>query len=288
MPNAITTFVQQVQALLRQRSTAALDPASFILALPDDWERTIPLASAPNLRDIGGYATTDGQRVRKGMVYRAGSLSGLTTADMETLSRLNLRLVCDLRSDDEVNGAPDRLPPGTRYLHVPILADDDTARRLRALLFNREQLYTILMEGYTRVIIDKNAGVIGRTLRSLSDEDALPAVIHCTAGKDRTGVAIALLLLALGVPEDTVLADYTLSNHHYHHFLSIADAAVKPLGLLGIRGADLQPLLIADAKNLRATLEYVRQQYGSVERYLRDAASVDDATLQRLRATLLE
>jgi protein-tyrosine phosphatase len=159
---------------------------------------------------------------------------------------------------------------------------------MRALFFDRSQLGDLLVRAYSDLMIGENAQVFGAIFRRLADPDNLPALIRCTAGKDRTGVAIALLLIALGVPEDTVVADYSLSNLYFQDFQAFARQAIRPLGVFGVTIQDLQPLFLAAPDTLRRCLETVRSRYGSVHAYLRDYAGVDDATLKRVRANLIE
>jgi protein-tyrosine phosphatase len=267
------------------------DPETFIIKLDDDLpERFLPLESAVNFRDIGGYRTADGRRVRTGKVYRAGALNRLTDSDRELLARMGMKLVCDLRSQEEVEEEPDRLPdnPAPEYLHLPLKADDDRLRRLRALLFNRRQIALMLPEMYTDIMIDRNANICGEVLRRLSEPENLPTIIHCTAGKDRTGVVVALLLSLLGVPDDIILADYSLSNRFFPTFLAYGEKTIHPVAWLGVKAEDIQPLLVADPQTMRTALAHVRSKYSSVENYLRDAAGLDEGTLGRLRENLLE
>lgn len=256
-------------------------------------ERVVPLPSAPNFRDIGGYATADGRRVRWGRVYRSGMLSQLSEADLIRLGAMGLRLVCDFRSLEEITESPDRLPgdPGPQYIHLPVFIEDQRAvnrDRLRALLFNQRLLRTMMPDFYTHTMIDRNGALFKQVFERLASADNLPAVIHCTAGKDRAGLTAALLLLALGVPEPVVIADYSFSNRYYDHFRAITSRAVAPLARLGITVDDLHPLLVADPATLRATLDHIRARYGSVADYLRDGAHIEDSTIAALRDMLLE
>ena len=132
---------------------------------------------------------------------------------------------------------------------------------------------------YTRTIIDGNAKLYGGLLRRLSEPDNLPTLIHCTAGKDRTGVAVALLLLLLGVPDEVVVADYSLSNLYFDTFFEYGKRVAHSLRWFGVRAEDLSPLFMANPETLRTTITHIRAKYGSVEGYLRDAAGLDDATM---------
>jgi len=248
-------------------------------------ERTLPLSGGVNFRDVGGYRTTDGRAVRWGQVYRAGSLAELTDADVAALAMLGLRLVCDLRSADELGRQADRLPPGATYTHRPILGEVGRLRRVVTLYRKRHRLQELLEQIY-RLMLDQNGPVIGDVLRLAADPANRPLVIHCTAGKDRTGLAVALLLLALGVPEETVVADYTLSNHAFEVLAGRMRPEMARLYSFGFNEAQLQPLLLAEARTLRGALAYIRRHYGSLDWYFQ-RAGLDADTLDALRADLL-
>ena len=118
--------------------------------------------------------------------------------------------------------------------------------------------------------------VFAGVLRLAADPANRPLVIHCTAGKDRTGLAVALLLLTLGVPEETVVADYTLSNHAFAVLAGRMRPEMARLYALGFGEAQLQPFLLAEARTLRGALATLRQRYGSVDWYLQRAGLGDD------------
>ncbi len=254
-------------------------------------ERILRVTGVPNFRDIGGYRTADGRGVRWGQVYRSGTLHGLTDDDLVYLAQLEVKLICDLRTGDEMKSEPDRVPEGVNYVSLPVHSQrsrSESSRQLRALLINPPYLGKLMLEAYTKTMMDENAQSIGGALRGLAEADNLPAVIHCTAGKDRTGITIALLLLVLGVPEEVVIADYSLSNLYYEAVREVVKELVKPLMRLGVTTDDLYPLLIANPETLRAALVYLREKYGSVEAYLRDKAGIGEDEIARLKANLLE
>lgn len=254
-------------------------------------ERILRMGGVPNFRDIGGYRTADGRHVRWGRIYRSGTLHGLTEADMLYLEQLQVKLICDLRTDDEMTSEPDRIPPGVDYVRLPVhsrRSRNESSRQLRALLLNPPHLNKLMLEAYTRTMMEENAQSIGGALRSLTKSDNLSAVIHCTAGKDRTGITIALLLLVLGIPEEVVIADYSLSNLYYEAVRDVVKELVKPLMKLGVTMDDMYPLLIANPETLRAALVYLRGKYGTVERYLSEKAGISEDEIAQLKANLLE
>jgi protein-tyrosine phosphatase len=248
-------------------------------------ERVLPLAMGVNFRDVGGYETADGRAVRWGQVYRAGSLAELTDEDVDWLGRLGLRLSCDLRSPEEVAERPDRLPPGARARHTAIAAEVGRLRRVVTLFRKRHRIQELLLDVYT-VMLDQNGHIFADVIRAAADPANLPLVIHCTAGKDRTGLAAALLLLTLGVPEETVIADYTLSNHAFDVLAGRMRPEMERLYSLGFGEVQVRPFLLAEARTLAAALAHLRRRYGSVEWYLL-RAGLDEAVIERLRETML-
>lgn len=273
-------------------------PDSYVLPLDPAWsrtaggierDRTLGLKSAVNLRDIGGYPAADGKRVKWGLIYRSGTLYDLSDEDAATLAQRGIRLICDFRSEQEAAAAPDDAAKfGARYEPMPLDADHDSMRRLRAMMFQPQKLRELMRESYNDLMLERNAPLIGRFLRLIADDDNLPVLFHCTAGKDRTGMAAMILLSLLGVPDDVIAADYSLSNAYHDHFRLYVGNAVKKLRWIGMNVDDLYPLLIADPELMRGALTTVRQRYGSVETYVANRCGVDAATISKLRERLLE
>jgi protein-tyrosine phosphatase len=279
-------------ALINRRNQfERIDPQSLVIRLPDDMPgRIMDVDGVINFRDLGGYHTADGKRVRTGLIYRSGALGDITEKGIAKLQELGIKLICDLRSAEEEVAAPDKYhqEPKPTYVHLPLLADDNRRERIMALFFNRSKFTTMMPEMYTRVIIDANAPLYGDILRRIANADNLPTLIHCSAGKDRTGVAAALILSLLGVPEDVILADYSLSNLYYESYLKFGTLAVGSIAWTGITVEHLQPLFLSNPKTLKAALDHIHLKYGSIPNYLRSAASVSDEMQQKIIANLLE
>lgn len=250
-------------------------------------ERVLPLSGGINFRDIGGYPTRDGRMTRWGRFYRAGSLADLTDDDVAYLERLGLRLICDLRTGEEVAAHPDRLPPAAVHQHRPVTGRVSRLRRAVTLFRKRRRLQEVLEEAYTHVMIAQNPDVVGAIFRQAADPANLPMVAHCTAGKDRTGVITALLLVMLGVPDEIVVADYTLSNAYYDVFAGKLRRDMQQLFSIGFNEEQLRPFLLAEARTMEGALAYVRGRYGSAREYVHRMAGVPDSTLDQLRANLL-
>jgi protein-tyrosine phosphatase len=275
--------------LQRARRRTRPDPAALVQADPRDFEAALRLEGVPNARDLGGYRTMDGLRVRRGMIYRSGELSNATDHDLERLQALDVRLILDLREPDEAAAAPDRLPEGADYALLPFTVPVKSARLVSDLVLNLHQLDRLMQRTYTGIALESGAANLGVVLRRLAQDDrALPVLIHCTAGKDRTGFAAALLLALLGVPDDVILADYSLSNRDHSVFAESVAWQARSLRRIGIAGDDLHALTLANPATLQATLHMLRARFGTLDEYLHVMADVDEITLRRLRKKLLE
>ena len=251
-------------------------------------ERIIPLQSVPNFRDIGGYTTQDGQQVRWHRVYRASRLSNLSPADFEALGAMGIQLVCDLRTEDEVKHEPDKLPQGIRFSHLPAQSTANRWVELGRMMFTADYLPNLLLNAYTRVMLDQNPQVFTQVFQQLADADNYPLILHCAAGKDRTGIAVALIYSLLGIPDEVIIADYTQSNVYYEFFRDTTQRVMLQLEKFGVTKSDFDYLLIADGVLMQKTLHYIRDKYGSAEHYLLSMAGVDSATLEQVKKNLLE
>ncbi|MEZ4331555.1 MAG: tyrosine-protein phosphatase [Myxococcota bacterium] len=256
--------------------------------------RRIPLHGTLNTRDLGGYSTDDGRRVRWGLLFRSDDLSSLDDFDTRRLRSLGLRRITDLRTDDERRSAPDVLPvfdgaPTYRSLSM-VVPGTDVRALVRRLYEGR------LADEELRVLTDRRQFVrspllrarMGEWIRSLIEPDALPQLFHCTGGKDRTGIGAAFVLLALGVPRAQVMEDFLLSNRYLSPSIErtierIARHAEKPIDEAGLRA-----VLGVDRHSLAQVFEAIDADYGSTERFLDRGLGVDADVRERLRARLLE
>ena len=267
------------------------DARSLIVELESDLsQRVLEVEGVANFRDIGGYVTLDNKRVKRGLIYRSGKLDQLTDAGWQKLTEtFNVQLICDLRSTDETAQAPDALrDESVRYEALPLNTLEDRLAQIRLLIFNRRALRDAVPVGYKNIIVDGNPRVFGRIIQWAANAENLPMLIHCTAGKDRTGVASALILSLLGVQDEIIVADYTLSNLYYENFYDVGARLAKRVAWLGVRMDHLWPLLVAEANTMEQTLNHIREKYGSIEAYVRTAAGVSDEDIANLRKNLLE
>ncbi|WP_329566837.1 tyrosine-protein phosphatase [Kitasatospora sp. NBC_01266] len=243
-------------------------------------DRSLHLASAPNFRDAGGYRTADGHWVRMGVVYRSGDLSKLSDADLAKLQRLGLAQVFDLRTPGEQQAAPDRLPAGATETTENVLGVAGTGQ------FNVTTPAAAVqaMEDAERTMVAAPSAKSGyhALFSALVERDDQSVLYHCTAGKDRTGWASAALLTALGVPSDTVMADYLASND----YLAASNAATLAK-LPPAYQAVYKPLLGVQPEFLNAGFDEVTKDFGSFDGYLKNGLGLDRHDLRDLKAQLL-
>jgi protein-tyrosine phosphatase len=240
-------------------------------------DRIIDLEGAVNFRDLGGYATVDGQHTRWRVLFRADGLSELTGDDLAVFRQLGIRTVIDLRTGHELEQSRfDVEAHPVEFHHFPFiksLANDGEFDRAPGFLGAQ----------YRQMLDDAAPQIVG-ALSALAAPDARPAVFHCTAGKDRTGLLSALVLSLLGVPEETVVADYALSGAAMARLR--AKLLVKyPDGKLLIEDSDA--VFSADPSNMVALFAHLKERFGTVSEY---AASigVPDEVVASLRRAMLE
>ncbi len=250
------------------------------------------LVGADNFRDLGGYATSDGRTVAWGRLFRSGHLGHLTDADLQAIDRLGIRLVCDLRAESERADLVSRFPHRTDVKVVPLPVDFPALepglvrRRLLGRDFAAGALAETVLAAYRAYVTDF-APAFGGVLRALAEPGHVPALIHCNGGKDRTGFASALALLALGVPRTTIVEDYLLTNELTRATTRRRVWLVFLASRLGVRPREMRALLEARAPYLEAAFSAMERQHGSIEGYLRGALGVTDELRERLRAAFL-
>lgn len=248
-------------------------------------QRRTLLEGASNFRDLGGYEGADGRTVKWRQLYRSNSLAALTDADLEHISGLGIRLICDLRREEESVEAPTRLPSANAplILQLPV-GPQRSDSKLYEYLWSGEaseaELRDVMKHIYREFAIKfapQYAEFMGRVARA----DQLPLLFHCAAGKDRTGFAAAVILEALGVPRETILEDYALTNEYTRRNLIDKYPQLKSPELFHV-------MMAANPDYLLASFEAVDESYGSFDRYLTDALGVTPKVREDLRALLLE
>lgn len=246
--------------------------------MSEEINRPFPLHGPRNARELGGYMTTDGRRTKEHVFVRADGLDSLTGKDRQFLRRYPVELVIDLRSRFETRLAPDRLDRHFEQMHVPMFdhVQSELARRAAEGYEGgpKGPVYTTLAEIYV-LLAETEQEEIYMVLKKLIDTEK-PALFHCTAGKDRTGIISMCLLEAAGVPEGTILADY--------------GATAKYLGgAFRASGNDDAPEDAYDSspRIMQHLRDHLQQKYGSTIGYLH-YIGLTDADIGRLRAKFTE
>ncbi|MDY6852415.1 MAG: tyrosine-protein phosphatase, partial [Thermodesulfobacteriota bacterium] len=252
-------------------------------------ERRVPLEGSFNFRDLGGYRTTDGRRVKWGRVFRSDHLARLTEQDQVLLGNMGLRLVCDFRTPAETEKAPDRLPQDSsiEYLHLPVIHGEFDPAVAMARMKQGDigwLTHDFMLKRYKKKV-DDFPDIWGTVLNRLADPGNRPLVFHCTAGKDRAGACAALILLALGVPEETVIYDHGLSNVY---IADVLEKVYKYIRAMGVDPEAVHPYFTAPRDAIEAFLNHIREVYGGADNYFRTKAGVSGEALDRLRQDLLE
>jgi protein-tyrosine phosphatase len=263
--------------------TSGPDSEGRGVATGKDAERAVGLTGSPNFRDAGGYVTADGAALRRGLIYRSGHLATLSDQDVGILEALGLDLVIDLRRDEERAWEPSRLPASARLFDADItpgsqahaLYNDSTR------LGGAQAMFDFMCE-INREFVLSQSDAYGAAFAELLASDARRVLFHCSAGKDRTGFAIAMLQLALGVAIEDIEADYLLSARYYLPAQQMARVRRK-YQVDHLSDEDLLPMLSADLAYLHSALEAIDSAWPSREAYLAEGLGLGEKECAELR-----
>ena len=238
-------------------------PAVSFAQLADSSKRLLPVQGGLNFRDIGGYKTTDGREVVWGKIYRSAAISKLTDADVKLMDSRHIRTVVDFRGNAEAAAAPDRLVEGTDYVLSPWGSDSlPDSKKMVEYLKKGDFLTGFYGEQGVKYFGDRYRPLFVKLLTVDGDEAVM---YHCTGGRDRTGMATALILYVLGVPEEKIEEDFVASNVYLKPMMgqnTVALAAASGMSEAEIRKAmELRPEL------LDIFFGSIKTHYGSVENF---------------------
>ena len=234
-----------------------------------------------NFRDIGGYPTTDGKKIRWGLYYRAGRQDRMTETDLKELRKLNVRMQLDLRKPEEIldQGRGPLSKMGAAYENIPVIPDGgtDTLSRLVGDTGISGKRYLGYLEFGPETWI--------RLFNIFADESTGPLVLHCTAGKDRTGVSTAFLLSVLGVDRRWIEADYLLTNNDVKRQVDFIEEHV---GLPA--GMNRNDMIIAAGvpdTAMNDFLDGINERWGGPVEYLQ-SIGISETVFKKVRANYLE
>ncbi len=258
------------------------------------------LLAMTNLRDQGGYRTEDGGVIRTGLLYRGGHMADLDDSQRDTYQALDLATIVDLRRHDEIDKRPTPTFGDETNLHCSVSEGDSAFAQMAGFLEDPDAADRIVAAGagYYERIITHNLSRFKPVFGALLDPDRLPALFHCTAGKDRTGFTGAAILTWLGVPQDVVMADFLLSNEVRRPYterrakeLRVQLAATRGVEPVDIPEREVQAfrtLLSVSESYLLAVHEAVAERYGNWDQLRRKGLGIDDSTFERFRQAVVE
>ena len=255
--------------------------------------RLLNFEGIANFRDMGGYSTTDGQQVKWGVLYRTANLAGSSDADLQGLARLKLKTLIDFRSAVEKTKEPNRLPDPTGFevLEIPTLDDGNKAmvgeimERIETGNFEGMDPNAMMLQA-NRQFASTFTPQFRQFIHTVLQADGAPVLWNCSAGKDRTGFAAAILLRILGVPQAVVMQDYMASKQ------SALESRKTQLMLLrvfkGNEAADKLGILMGVEEDwLNAAFEQIDATWGSFDNYVREGLQLSAADIAHLKAVLL-
>lgn len=261
----------------------------YFWLLPEDGrpvqvaQRILPLQGVDNFRDIGGYQSKDGCYIRWGLLYRSGAHDRMTEQDRSLLQRLGIRTVIDYRSPKEKVACLDRQMEGVQYLELPVLTENEVASLLDMRNIRSSADARTFLRSMNKLPVHQTQAQqsYAAMLRVCLQSEQMPMVQHSAIGKDRAGVGVAILLLLLGVDEETVLDDYLLSKAS--PALPKVDNPAKNKVFANLERS-LAPLLdMLQFEYLSTFIGEMKKTYGTVERYALEALGLTEAEILQLR-----
>ncbi len=252
--------------------------------------RKIELKGAYNFRDLGGYCTYEGKKTKWGKFFRSDNLAKLSRGDLKRLAKLNLQLIVDLRSKEERVSKPNRLPMrnGIKIENIEISDNHKGYNDLKRELFYGKageiDLEEMIFSAYRRAITDYR-DELEYFFKLILNPSNYPILVLCNAGKDRTGVVVALVLLALGVSKQTIMEDYMLSKVYLDPMIKRMATKARFLSLFRADIFQLKQLLDTRVDYIKTTLKAIEQKFDSTESFF-DSLGMDGDKRKLLRNLL--
>lgn len=245
--------------------------------------RSVAMDNIQNLRDMGGYFNNRNRMIRWGKVYRSGDLSQMSYSDKVRFDKLGIKTIIDFRNEEEAKESPLDIE-GVNVVHIPISAGDlsEVEPFLREGKVRKGDAIVYMQDIYLKFITD-NSDAFGEALNVFTDKENYPILFSCTYGKDGTGFFAAMLLAALSVPEETMIADYMASNEYIDlsWYAPIArtlnpDAQEAITSMLSVNEAFINPILFK-----------IRRDYETIDNFFDTALDFSERERDKLKDILL-
>lgn len=270
-------------------------------------QQFLPVKGIVNARDLGGYTMLDGRIVQSGRLLRAAHLADATDEDIRNLERLPVTAIIDFRKEQEKVGKVDREVPGARYTSLPIdpsgnamaTATEEEKKKFsgqkkfdvkKVIVFAafNKKAQAVAREMYPTLLFDPDCQQqFARFFRLVLETENGAVLFHCTQGKDRTGIASALLLAALGADRETIVADFDATNRVYEKDVRKYSRRVKFWGGKEEEVGVVKAFLGCNTENFIKALDRIDQEFGSLQAYLKGPIGLTDADIQTLRERYL-
>lgn len=281
--------------------------AIMAVTLPVSSQQFIPVKGIVNARDLGGYTTPGESAVRSNLLLRAASLADATEADLQYLASLPVAKVIDFRKEEEKQGKADRFIAGAEYITLPIDASGNAAaqatekekkkltgrkkfnvKKIIVMIAFNEKAQKVAREMYPTLLFDPQCQrQYAAFFREVLDTKSGAVLYHCTQGKDRTGIASALLLAALGADRATIVADFDATNRVYEKDVKKYVRRVRFWGGKEEETGVVKAFLGCNTDNFVKTLDRIDLEYGSMEAYLKGPMGLSDEDILLLRQRYL-
>ena len=248
-----------------------------------------------NFRDFGGYETKDGKVIKEGLLYRSGGLHKATDADLDELAALGIKTICDLRSEQERIKEPNRIPDvnAVTFFNISMRPIVDyhsrSLKRLGSLMFGRERRIDYIAESY-KAYRDYATGYLPQLralFKRISNPENLPLLVHCSAGKDRTGVVSSLIQQMLGVPAEVTMDDYLITNQNMDIYNAEIMRQLSKLAYFGVPWKMYVPLFDARRDYLNAAFAQVKEEFGALENWMRNGVKFFEKDHEAFAKTFL-
>jgi protein-tyrosine phosphatase len=253
--------------------------------------RKLQLEGADNFREIGGLKTQNGI-MKSGLLFRSDDLSALSKKDLLFITALNLKTIIDLRTPNEIKYKPDKLPTDNfiKSINVPFFHQKRDYNQLQIMWFlvinsKKINFEKFIKEHYLNNAFDR-AVEVGKVFKIISDPDNLPALIHCKAGKDRTGLISALIQVLAGVPRETIIEEYLATNHFMKQKMDDVSKVIRKMSLFRATHEKIRPLLEVRRPYLEEVLDEILRRYITYENYLQKACGLKAQEIDGIRTII--